>query len=56
MTLDTVGEGLRDDINSRTTNFVATYASPLLTIERQWDREKRGLFYYSAVDTSRKFR
>ena len=31
--IDTVGEGLRDDINLRTTNFVATYASPLLSIE-----------------------
>ena len=31
--IDTVGVGLRDDINLRTTNFVATYASPLLSIE-----------------------
>ncbi len=32
-TLDTVGIGLRDDINTRSTNFVATYISPVLTID-----------------------
>ncbi len=32
-TLDTVGIGLQNDINTRSTNFVATYISPVLTID-----------------------